>query len=162
MIEICFKCSLDFWAKLQKQIKKDGFQSPEEEIYFFKKVKPRFTAYIEYYTCRYHALLFRPSDDQLELARFWKWELRKIEKFNEINQDFCRYVRDGLTERDAEYFLRAGNRGVQVMTGRIHDLDPGTATPGDYLVTMMGAYELYETYIHEELKKLGGYFFLTK
>jgi hypothetical protein len=161
-IEACFKCSLDCWGRLQKHIKKNAFASPGEEIFFFKKVKPQFTAYIEYFTCRYHALLFRPGEDALELARFWRWELRKIEKFYETHKDFCHYIREGLTERDEEYFLREGNLGAQVMTGRIHDLDPGTATPGDYLVTMMAAYELYEIYINVEMKKLGGYFFLTK
>src|SRR6186713_104273 len=108
-IEACFKCSLDIWGRLQKHIKQNTFASREEEIYFFKKVKPQFTAYIEYYTCRYHALLFRPAEDALELARFWRWELRKIEKFYETHKDFCCYVREGFTEKDDEYFLRAGN-----------------------------------------------------
>jgi len=161
-VEVCFKCSLDHWGKLQKQIRKHDFQTPAEEIHFFKKVKPRFTAYIEYYTCRYHALLFMPTDDNLELVRFWKWEMRKTEKFFEANESFCRYMREDATEKDEEYFLRASNNGVQVMHGRIHDVDPRTAAPADYLVTMTGAYEMYQVYIKEEMSKLGGYFFLTK
>jgi hypothetical protein len=48
------------------------------------------------------------------------------------------------------------------MPGRIHDADPMTATPGDQLVTMIGAYEMYQSYIQEEMQKLGGYFFFTK
>jgi len=161
-VEVCFKCSLDHWGKLQKQIRKHDFQTPAEEIHFFKKIKPRFTAYIEYYTCRYHALLFMPTDDNLELVRFWKWEMRKTEKFFEANESFCRYMREDATEKDEEYFLRASNNGVQVMHGRIHDVDPRTAAPADYLVTMTGAYEMYQVYIKEEMSKLGGYFFLTK
>src|SRR5262245_36139346 len=73
-VEICFKCSLDHWGRLQDQVRKNDFQSPAEEIYFFKKIKPRFTSFIEYYTCRYHALLFMPAGDNLEMIRFWKWE----------------------------------------------------------------------------------------
>jgi len=161
-VEACFKCSLDYWGKIQKKVKNKEFQTPAEEIHFFKNIKPRFTAYIEYYTCHYHALLFMPTDDKLELVRFWKWEMRKTERFFESNEGFCRYMREGATERDEEYFLRTGNNGEQVMHGRIHDVDPGTATPADYLVTMIGAYGMYQTFIREEMKKLGGYFFLTK
>ena len=161
-VEASFKCSLDHWGKIQKHIRKQDFLSLADEIHFFKMVKPRFTAHIEYYTCRYHALLFMPADDKLELARFWKWEMRKTEKFFESNEDFCRYMQEDATEKDQDYFLRASNNGVQVMHGRIHDVDPRTATPGDYLATMIGAYNMYQTYIREEMSKLGGYFFLTK
>jgi hypothetical protein len=161
-VESSFKCSLEYWGRIQKQVRKLDFHTPAEEICFFKKIKPRFTAHIEYYTCRYHALLFMPADDNIELIRFWKWEMRKIEKFFEVNEDFCRYMQEDASHRDEEYFLRTSNNGAQVMHGRIHDVDPKTATPGDYLVTIIGAYELYQTYIREEMEKLGGYFFLTK
>jgi len=160
-VESGFKCSLDHWGKIQKHIKQNGFSNPAGEIYFFKRVKPGFTSYIEYYTCRYHALLFKPTDDPIELIRFWRWEMRKTEKFFETNEAFCRYMREGATDRDEEYFLR-GDQGMQVMPGRIYDVDPTTATSGDYLVTMIGAYEMYQSYILEEMQKLGGYFFLTK
>jgi len=161
-VETSFKCSLDHWGKIQRQVRKHEFQTPAEEIHFFKKIKPRFTSLIEYYTCRYHALLFMPAGDNLEVIRFWKWEMRKTEKFFENNESFCRYMREGATERDPAYFLRASNNGAQVMLGRVHDVDPRTATPGDRLVTMICAYEMYQVFIREEMEKLGGYFFLTK
>jgi hypothetical protein len=161
-IESSFKCSLEYWGRIQKEIKNRDFTTTAEEISFFKKTKPKFTSYIEYYTCRYHAQLFMPADDPIELIRFWKWEMRKTEKFFENNEDFCQYMREGATHLDEEYFLRTSNGGAQIMQGRIHDVDPRTATPGDYLATMIGAYEMYQVYIREEMRKLGGYFFLTK
>jgi hypothetical protein len=161
-IESGFKCSLEYWGKVQKHIKQNGFSSPAEEIYFFKKVKPRFTSYIEYYTCRYHAVLFMPVDDPSELLNFWRWEMRKTEKFFETNEAFCQYMRDDATDRDEEYFLRAGDGRTRVKSGGIHDVDPTTATTGDALVAMICAYEMYQSYIREEMQKLGGYFFLPK
>ncbi len=88
--------------------------------------------------------------------------MRKTEKFFENNEEFCRYMQEGAAEQDEAYFLRISNNGVQVMHGRIHDVDPQTATPGDYLATMIGAYQMYQSYIREEMQKLVGYFFLTK
>ena len=104
-IEANFKSSLDYWGKVCKRVRQKGFSSEMEEIIFFKDVKPTFTAYIEYYTYRYHALLFLPADDLLERKRFWRWEEKKIERFYENNGEFCQYMRDGETQRDAEYFF---------------------------------------------------------
>jgi len=161
-IEACFKCSLDYWNKVKQLVKEFGFRTTGEEIHFFKKIKPLFTARIEYYTQRYHALLFMPVNDEEELRRFWEWEMRKIERFKENNEEFCRYMREGATDKDTEYFLRSADNTPPLLHGRVHDLDPETATSHDYLVTMIAAYELYNRFIQEKIKGLGGYFFLTK
>jgi len=77
-IEACFKSSLDYWGKVCKQVRRDGYQ--------------------------YHALLFLPGDI-LEKKRFWKWEERKIERFYENNQEFCVYIKEGDTSRDPKDHL---------------------------------------------------------
>ena len=148
-IEACFKSSLDYWGKVCKQVKQDGFCSREAEIHFFKEVKPAFTAYIEYFTYRYHALLFLPAGDISEKNRFWRWEERKIERFYENNQEFCVYMKKGDTSRDAEYFLRGSSSpGQSHLAGSLaHELDESLISPKDHLVTLLKAYVLYEEYI---------------
>lgn len=148
-IEACFKSSLDYWGKVCKQVKQDGFCSREAEIHFFREVKPAFTAYIEYYTYRYHALLFLPAGDILEKKRFWRWEERKIERFYENNQEFCVYIKEGDTSRDAEYFLRGSCSPGQshLASSLAHELDESLISPKDHLVTLLKAYVLYEEYI---------------
>src|ERR1700742_5135710 len=106
MIEACFKSSLDQWGKVCKLVKVKGFGDVREEICFFREVKPAFTAYIEYYTFRYHAILFAPQNDPLEMKRFWRWEERKMQRFYDNNREFCRYMHEGDTRCDIEYFLR--------------------------------------------------------
>lgn len=160
-IEACFKCSLDYWGQVKQLVKRRDFPSPVEEIHFFKKVKPLFTSLIEYYTHRYHAVLFMPVDDTQELKRFWKWEMRNIQRFYENNEEFWHYMQNGATDKDTEYFLRAANNTPPLQHGRVHDLDPETATSHDYLVTMIAAYELYNNFIQGEIRRLGGYFFFN-
>ena len=53
IIEACFKSSLDYWGKVCKAMKGSEFRNKEEEICFFREVKPAFTSFIEYYTYRY-------------------------------------------------------------------------------------------------------------
>ena len=161
-IEKCFKHGMDYWARVQELVKKNGFPTPAEEIFFFREVKPRFTGLIEYYTRRYHSLLFLPADDKSDQGRFWKWELRKIERFFENHAGFCRYMQEGATDKDEEYFLRAANTGTRFFQPKAHDLDPETLTSHDPLLTMMIAMELYREFIQDEVKKLEGYFFVAK
>src|SRR5882672_8072272 len=97
-IENCFKYSLDYWGKVREQVKEAGFDSAAEEINFFKEINPLYTGLFEYYTRRYHALLFLPANDKSEQGRFWLWELRKIERFFESNAGFCRYMQNGATD----------------------------------------------------------------
>ncbi len=162
-VEACFKSSLDYWGKVRELAKGTGFKNKEEEIYFFKETKPWFTAYIEYFTYRYHALLFIPLD-LFEKKRFWKWEERKMQRFYENNFAFCSYIREGATDRDTEYFLRSSRRRSRGPLSQefIYDPDEEMATSHDHLVTIMGAYRLYKKYIQEEEEKLSGTIFLTK
>ena len=151
MIEACFKSSLDQWGKVCKQVKAGGFGDVGEEIRFFREVKPAFSSYIEYYTFRYHAILFAPVNDPLELMRFWRWEEVKMYRFFEDNREFCRYIREGNTHYDAEYFRHTpGSGGKGHSTDLIHDLDLELVSPKDPLLTVMKAYELYGHYIQKQ------------
>jgi hypothetical protein len=149
MVEACFKSSLDHWGKVYRQVSQQGFRTSAEEISFFKEVKPGFTAWIEYYTYRYHVLLFRPSGSALDVERFWKWERRKMERFYDSNEEFCRYMKEGATDRDEEYFLRTpyAPSGGQNCAHLMYDLDSEMSSPMDHLATTIKAYELYEKYI---------------
>ncbi len=158
-IEACFKSSLECWGKVRKLAQEHGFSGYGEEIHFFRNVKPLFTSYIEYFTYCYHALLFTPAHDILELKQFWKWELSKIERFRENNRDFCLYIRQGSTDRDEEYFLRSSQTmavRARLPLGLLQDTDAGMVTSHDQLVTLIGAFDLYEKHIRKEMEKLGG------
>ena len=149
VVEACFKSSLDYWGRISKLVRSKGFASEKDEIRFFKEVKPAFAAFIEYYTYRYHALLFAPVNNPTELGRFWRWEEKRMQRFYETNREFCSYMREGATHRDAEYFLRASipPDTEHVPGDLIHDGDSGLLSPKDPLATIMKAYELYGQYI---------------
>jgi hypothetical protein len=156
VIEACFKSSLDYWGRIGMLVKTKGFSGEKEEIRFFKEVKPSFAAFIEYYTYRYHALLFAPVNNASERERFWRWEERKMRRFYETNQEFCSYMREGTTCRDAEYFLRASlpPDKERVSSDLIYDGDASLLSPKDPLVTIMKAYELYGQHIETTLAPL--------
>lgn len=153
VIEACFKSSLDYWSRVSRSVRSHGFTDQGEEIRFFKEIKPVFAAFIEYYSYRYHALLFAPANGVADTMRFWRWEERKMKRFYESNQEFCRYMEEGATHRDAEYFLRSSipPESKHPAGELIHDLDMGLISPMDPLVAIMKAYELYGRYIESKL-----------
>ena len=71
-------------------------------------------------------------------------------------------MREGATDMDEQYFLRASNTGISFFQPKAHDLDPHTLTSHDPLLTMMVAMGFYKDFIQKEIKKLEGYFFVTK
>lgn len=153
MIEACFKASLDAWGKIGKLARESSFRDESDEIRFFKEVKPTFGASLEYYTYRYHALLFTPLGDQSELRRFWRWEEKKMQRFFDENQEFRTYMRNGDTRRDKEYFVRypAAFDGNRPNRDLIHELETDLLSPKDHLVTIIKAYERYAKFIETKL-----------
>ncbi len=82
-----------------------GFKTEEEEIDFFKNIKPLFTGYVEFYSILYSAELFVPEDAE-DALRFRAEELNRSLLFLDKHQDFCDYLHRGDTSLDREYFLQ--------------------------------------------------------
>lgn len=108
-IECCFQTCERNWNVLLKLLNHRQFRSINDEIWFFKTVKPAFTGTLEYYALVYKAALFRPEagSDAHEVLNFWRKELRHAEKFLEENEQFYHYYKTGNTEMDEVYFVRA-------------------------------------------------------
>lgn len=145
--ESCFKCSLQYWSGLKEIIQRDSFQTDEEEIKFFKYIKPRFTGQLMYYTEVYQYLLFCPGYDPGGIAEFQRKELRKIERFRENHREFIAYCSSKARDRDAAYFLRRNCQGEDLLYAKVFDMDPEASTSHDWLLTQLAGYGLYEEYV---------------
>jgi hypothetical protein len=81
------------------------FKNEEEEISFFKEIKPKFCYRLIYYRKLYNIEMNRPAgvDKQKE---YLSEELNDINSYNIKRLDFIRYYRSGATHLDSLYFLR--------------------------------------------------------
>jgi RteC protein len=152
-MESCFRCGIDHWNRLKAKIKSEGFASDGEEIHFFKDNKPRFTGEIEYYTQRYHALLFFPASDKETQQLFWEGELSRIDKFFASFHLFFHYYKQGKTDQDSRYFLRRNSDGTNLAHANVFDMDPQTSTSHDWLITNLIGYEKYRKFVLAEMEK---------
>ena len=153
-IERCFLIAKGYWKTLQERLEGYVFYTTEEEIYFFKDIKPLFTAEIEYYNLLYHTRLFQPQYDPVQVKAFWEREARRLQKFKEEQEEFYIYYKVGCTARDEDYFVRANNDFSNFIEAKVYDLNSDAATSGDQLVSGILALERYNAYVQEQLTRL--------
>ena len=153
-IEAAFKTAIAHWEAIKEKVREETFTDEQEEIRFFKYIKPRFTGLIEYYTQRYQALLFIPDKDIETMLYFWKLEMKKIDRFFLAQSEFIQYYEQGCTDKDSLYFLRADSDLSNFEKARVYDLDGDTATSHDWLVSKLLGFRMYRLDVEGELLRL--------
>jgi hypothetical protein len=150
LIESCYLVCSNYWFQLRQIVSSYHFQSEEEEIDFFKNIKPLFSCEIEYYNLLYHAALFRPPDDE-EVRKFWERECQRLERFVENHVDFVRYMLEGDTCHDKEYFLRNKLKANCELHVDVEPQENDTYTNCDALVAEFLSLQKYAGYVQTHL-----------
>lgn len=93
----------DAFDQLKAFILSYNFQDEEEEILFFKEIKPRLCFRLIYYRKVYNIEMNRPTG--IDMQREYLCEiLNDINKYNAKRLDFIRYYRSGSSHWDALCF----------------------------------------------------------
>lgn len=154
IVEQGFHCALQYWHQTTEWIKENDFRNKNEEIHFFKKVKPLFVGEIEYHVRLYQAIHFTSIGDVTEISDFLLREIRTIAKFHKDNAAFIHYMHSGDIARDEEYFLRQNHRGPTEWHPLTFGKETEFSTSHDHLVATMVAYEKYKSYLAGRLTSL--------
>ena len=93
-------------TKLKEHIDKEDFESVEEEIYFFKEVKPAVMSYLIYFTEVRSCEIRKPKAGISFQIRFFEKEIKKVNKFFYRNIDFSHYMELGHNYLDHQLFTR--------------------------------------------------------
>jgi hypothetical protein len=111
-IQVCFEIAATYKEKLNASVRIHVFANIDDEIFFFKNVKPLFQAEVEFYTYRYHIVLFKTKEmegDQQELDSYYKRQLLRKDKFKREHPQFYDYVHNKETYADRQWFTRSVN-----------------------------------------------------
>ncbi len=92
--------------QLKGRIKLEGFTDEQEEIRFYKYIKPKFHALYIYHATVFNVESDRPLGSKKATLRYFKDELRKIDNFFYHHLDLYKYYQSGNTYLDREYFTR--------------------------------------------------------
>lgn len=141
----------NFMSRLKGLIEKKPFQAIEDEIYFFKKVKPEFYSWRIYAFERYGVESWIPTNGQEQQKEFLMSELKALDRFFRLHDFHYQYFRLGAFELDSLFFVRNVQVSDSALLPNVADPDPEFATRGDYLFSKFIALEKLRSWIGELL-----------
>lgn len=139
---------------LKKLVVKYKFKNRNEEIHFFKEIKPQFTSKLYYYNTILRIETQKPVGGKEVLKKFYQSELDKIKTFFDDNLDFYRYFRFRNTFLDEKYFIRGNFDYKTKLENFFIELDPKFSTSHDNKVALIMAYDLLLIYIDKRIIEL--------
>lgn len=140
--------------RLRFVVIKNGFENVEEEIGFFKYLKPQIFSKLIYYVKLFNIEIKRPKTTTKFQIRYLNNHIRKLQLYFDENIDFYQYYRRGATALDQHYFIR-GNSGLRLPSESLHIfIDEQFTTSQDITVATIMAYELLIGYLRQEIQRL--------
>lgn len=143
-------CQLAF-LELRKFVIQNDFSSVEEEVIFFKTVKPKVFSKLIFYNDLLKLENYKLLIHRKLMLKMLNEEIRKIHEFIKSNKEFYHYYTTNQTSLDKNYFVRGDN---YIFTGsrNLHHLtDPQFATLRDETVAYIMAYEQFGKYLDDEI-----------
>lgn len=138
---------------IKAEVVKNGFAVEEEEIYFFKHIKPAFYA-LQLFEISWNDLASRKPVGTNDMVKaFYEDELLYILRFFKTNAFHYHYYKTGATELDDRYFIREAQPG-SIPILEIIDPFPGFSTAMDYTFAKFMAYERLQLYLIDQLTNL--------
>lgn len=139
--------------ELHRWLKKHTFTSIDDEIYFFKYVKPRLISQLIYYTKIVDIESNSPTAKKIKI-KYLEKELEQIFQYSKKNKIFNQYFRSGAKHYDHQYFTRTRGKQLTFYECHIINYDIRVSTPHDYCVAQIIANDLLVNYLEQKLANI--------
>lgn len=127
------------------------FSNKEEEIYFFKHIKPEVLSRLLYFTEIYNTEMRKPHGSIEVLKKYYNDRLDELTSYFESNLDFYQYYRSKATHLDSHYFVR-GHIDFKLCPNCIpYDRDPEFSTCYDHKAAQILANDMLCIYLNKKL-----------
>jgi len=150
--ECSYEVAVNYWQKVRDNWRMKLVYTDEEEITFFRDVKPQFTSHVEYYLILNQGLLFIP-DHPSEAYKYWQEEEKRYQRFYKRNETFIRYLENKYHDNDRDYFLERNNRHTILAKERIYG-DADCRSSHDSLIRSWLANKRYNEFVKHKLSVL--------
>ncbi|HPF11182.1 MAG TPA: RteC domain-containing protein [Flavobacteriaceae bacterium] len=132
----------------------NDFKEKDEEINFFKHIKPQAYSKLIYYIKLFTIESRKPRGSNKTQIKYFNLQIEKLQTYFQENLDFYHYYRRGATFLDKQYFLR-GKTDIRLFPDNFHCLtDDQFSTSHDSSVATILAYDLLIVYLKREIDKL--------
>ena len=128
--------------------------SIQEEIIFFKEMKPEILGLLLYFNKIHNIELKRPIGSNETQSEYYDKELKSLTYFFERNLDFHQYYRANSTHLDEHYFVRGKSDLELCVDSAQYILDPLFSTGYDYKVSKIICNEMLRIYLNKRKNSL--------
>lgn len=143
-----------FLTNLKEKILSYAFTSNEEEIWFFKESKPRFSSLLIFYSDIERMEIEKPEGSLSHLKGFYENELKAIKRFFDANKQIYAYYRSEADYLDSKLFLRGVADPPRWLCKIRVDQDERFSTAGDYMFARIMATEQIARYLENSITGL--------
>lgn len=130
------------------------FASKEDEIRFFKEIKPQLFCRLIYYRKLYNIEMNRPKGGEDEQRDYLKRQLCRLNDYFNCNREFYKYYRSNETHMDEHYFLRKKPTIQLTMESFYFERDPRFSTAADFKMAKVIGNDMVEEYLNGELERI--------
>lgn len=148
------KLSCQALKEIRQKVLTHTFGSAEEEILFFKEIKPRLYSKVIYYVKLFHIESRRPRGSNHSQIAYLNHQIDEVQLFFEENFEFYHYYRRNSCALDQQYFMR-GNADFKLYLDNFYSfIDESFCTSHDGLVATILAYDMLIVHLKSEINKL--------
>jgi hypothetical protein len=141
-------------SALKRLILSYTFENKEEEIKFFKEIKPMFLGELIYYFEVFQLEKWKsPVGREDEIAHY-ALGAKKVDFYFKRYNELYTYYRQGRNEKDEQYFLRTETAPDKVTSISFSDMDLRFSTNYSFDFSKMRAYEQFSTYLQQCVYRL--------
>jgi hypothetical protein len=139
--------------ELKSYIVDYAFKSKQEEIEFFKEVKPMFVKELIYFLEVFQVESWKPPVGRDEEITHYMIGAKRVDLYFKRYNDLYTYFRKGSSLHDETYFLR-GNKADVITSISSSDMDPRFSTVPSFQFAKMQAYEQFSSYLQASIYRL--------
>ena len=140
-----------------KWLKKHVFKTLQEEIYFFKELKPRMVSKLLYYKELLNLESSLPPSKKNKRKHYDEL-LSKIHQYVLSNKEFYQYYRSRTTVKDEDFFVRRSYKDIVRDDCCLINFDSKLCTSHDFNVATIIANDMFTSHLEYKLDELDGNF----
>jgi hypothetical protein len=139
--------------EIHKWLKKHVFLSVQEEIYFFKELKPKMVSKLIYYKALLKLASTSPQTKKNRRKQYEKL-LSGIHQYSVCNKEFYEYYRSRSSHKDEDHFVRHSYKDIIKYDCYLINYDSKLSTSHDYNVATIIANDLFAIHLENKLDEL--------
>lgn len=150
-VPVAIKLIKSYIEQLKQFIEENEFKSNQEEIFYFKELKPQFCALLIYYFRVHDYQINTPIGSSAEKQAHIKKQLNSLTLDFTKHRSFYLYIISEETHLDEKYFLRENAKKNLAFETYSTDFDFRYCTGFDQKVAMLIAHKKLEYFYQNEL-----------